>query len=367
MGGWAAVEQQTGIQASFMDAAYQTAKTNYDQTKAAGVKLGNYAVVGLNDDGSMQVMKGDGTPATVTRADVASGKYPGIAASDFDTAVSSWQSAKANLTSGTQWHFQGVDPATGVVTMQNNGTKEIKTLSAADAMAMPGANPLEIQQGIQQANSANFNNASVGSVMGFGGYQPVPYWTPQTAGAGAGPPQTPAPPPQYPPPPDPNAPRVGVPTQPAAPPMPPGWRPLPEGTGGPETPPTPTPPGGGGGTWGTGGAAGTQGTQGTATASGTTGPYSTAYARAAAMYTGGAASTASTTGAPPTPTSAPTPGGTNALTYQQLQQQEQARNTYYNYAKAAQNIQTADLAGRSRDTTGMGYGSITQGQRLAGQ
>jgi hypothetical protein len=382
-GGWATVEQQTGIQASFVDASYQTAKTNYAQSKAAATKLGNYTVAGVNADGSVRVEKGDGTFANITEADVAAGTYPGITASDFTQAKSQYQSAQANLTSGGQWHFAGVDPKTGQVTLQNNGTKEIKTLSAKDAMAMPGVNPLEIQQGIQQANSSNFQNASVGSVMGFNGYQPVPYLSADTAGATPGaapPPASGAPPASTPPNPTPTPPPSPLPGAAPLPTPNPAYAPPAAGT--PAPTPTPNPAYGAPAAAGTPGSTPgahpgaygyqappssatltTTGTVGTTSATGTK-PYAADYAQAAAMYTG---TPNPTPGAAAGPGATPTAGGTNALSYQQLQQGAEARNTYYNYAHAAQNLLGAQTAGRSRDTTGTGFGSISQYQKLAGQ
>jgi len=91
-GGWATVEQQTGIQATFIDAAYRTAKTNYDQTQGAAARLGQFSVIGRNDDGSLKVRDGRGNIADISRADIAAGRYPGIAVSDFDDATSRWES-----------------------------------------------------------------------------------------------------------------------------------------------------------------------------------------------------------------------------------------------------------------------------------
>jgi hypothetical protein len=57
----------------------------------------------------------------------------------------------------------------------------------------------------------------------------------------------------------------------------------------------------------------------------------------------------------------------SAWTNQQLSLNNQARENYLNYGKAAQTQQTAAIAGQSRDTSGTGFSSIEQHQALAGQ
>lgn len=359
------------------------AKAQWTSNQATLTKMGEFHVVGTNDDGSMTVMKGDGTISTITRAQVQNGEVPGVTTSDFDQATAQEQSNKATLTKGGQWSVSAVNPG-GTITIKNNGTSEIKTVSAAEAMKTPGVDPLEVQQKLQQANSSNFQGASVGSAMGFGGYQPVPSYPIPTGTAPNPSPPPPSPgtdPHGYPyPPSNGSAPpgRGGMVTQGGAPnPMPvaasdtnttpatpsPGYsyqlptRAMGAGTTGQATATPNALPSTSGGA----GAASTPGSvsgAGAASSTATTSPYTAQYQKAVAAY-------GSAGGTNPVPRTAP--GGTNDLSVQQLGQQTQARQDYYNYGRAAKDLLTAQTAGQSRDTSGTGFGSITSTQRLAGQ
>jgi hypothetical protein len=152
-GGWATVEQQTGIQATFLDAAYQTAKNNYAQSKAGATKLGNYTVEGINANGDVIAMKGDGTTVTITAADVAAGKYPGITDSDLAQAKAQYINSQRTITLAGKYTVTGINDDGSVNVDKGDGTSA--TISEADAASgkYPGITPADIR-----AAKAQFEN-----------------------------------------------------------------------------------------------------------------------------------------------------------------------------------------------------------------